>query len=125
MGSRRHFATIGRFILAVLLFAHAAVVLAACEGDWRAPAQAVAAAEADGMDCCPESGTANLCVAHCTGDAQNVEPGAKPSSALPATGAPVGTIDRMPGLLALRGHIARPGAIPAPPRNILFGNLRI
>lgn len=126
---RRHFSIVARFVLAALLFSHAALAVSACELSWRAPAKAIAAA--DTMACCLESdpgalaGNANLCLAHCMGDAQTVDssgpavPAVLMQRVLAVSNVPA------PGLFVLRRPAAAPCVLAAPPRTILFQNFRI
>lgn len=128
---RRHLTAIGRVILTVLLFSHAALALSACERGWRMPAEAIVAAS--NMPCCSESesssgnlqGNVNLCVAHCTADAQNVDSKGHAIPALFTLGGHTASVAPAPGLFALSRPIATPRALSAPPLNILFKNLRI
>ena len=121
---------IGRLILAALLFSHTTLALSACERGWRMAADAIAAAST--MRCCPESesssnrqSNANLCVAHCTADAQNVDSNGQAVPAVFALGGRTESIAPAPGLFALSRPVATPRALAAPPRTILFKNFRI
>lgn len=129
MGIRRHLLIVARFVLAALLFSHAALALSACELGWRAPAKAIAAE--DTMACCLESdpgalaGSANLCLAHCTGDAQNVDSSGPAGPCVQLLRTFAVSIVPAPGLFALRRPAAAPCELAAPPRTILFQNFRI
>ncbi len=64
-----------RVALAAMLFAQAALALAACESVRRAPAAAIALAEQQAADanCHEQPGNANLCLAHCLGEDQSLD----------------------------------------------------
>jgi hypothetical protein len=124
MFSRRFLRQAARGLVAVLLFAQAAVALAACESAWRAPAQAIAQGEQPAGDtrCHEEEANVNLCVAHCLAGDQSTD---KPSSPLPAAAPqpvlriePHAAVDSAP--IAPR-RLLHPHAA-APPR-ILFASL--
>ena len=126
-------AGIAKLVLGLLLFAQAAVAVAACDWGQRAPARAVAAMAAMSENpCCAEdeapgglAGNANLCLAHCTSDAQSVDTSAV---ALPALStAAVLTVSPM---LPSRSFVLRRAssidyAFTAPPASILFQNFRV
>lgn len=126
---RRYLAIVARFVLAALLFSHAALAVSACESSWRAPAKVIAAG--DTMACCLESdpgalaGNANLCLAHCTGDAQNVDSSGPAVPGVLILRVSAVSLIPAPGLFALRRPPAAPSEIAAPPRTILFQNFRI
>ena len=74
-----------RLMLAALLFAQAALSLAACNWVQREPALAVAHANQPAGEPCPMlEQSKNLCVAHCLGEDQSLD---KPSIAMPALAA--------------------------------------
>lgn len=131
MLARRRLTGVAKLVLGAMLFAQAALALAACDWGQRAPAQAVAAMAA--MPCCQDgearpdalAGNANLCLMHCTSEAQSVD-----RSNLPApTVVPLGVLTvppaPAPGCFALRGAPFAWHAFAAPPLTILFQNLRI
>ena len=72
-----------RTLLGALLFAQAALVAAACESAWRAPARVIALAESwiDGKNCHEQSSNVNLCLVHCLGEDQSLD---KPLVKVPA-----------------------------------------
>ena len=131
MLSRTRTAGIAKLVLGALFFAQAALAVAACDWGERAPAQAIAAMDA--MPCCQEdeagrgvqASNGNLCLAHCTSDAQAVDTS---SPAFPAAPAAV-VLKVLPapvsGCFALRGAPFAPQAFAAPPLTILFQNFRI
>ncbi len=129
MFSRKRMAGFARFVLGVMLFAQAALAVAAGACSQRAPAQAIAAMQA--MPCCQDDeapnvldGNANICFVHCTNDAQNVDtsglafPALAAAAVLPVSPAPAS------GCFALRRpSFASPPA--APSLTILLQNFRI
>ncbi len=125
---RRQLRSLSRMLLVVMLFAHAALAFSNCELGGRAPALAVAQAVA----CCPDAvedslaDNANLCLAHCTSDSQQVE-GGNGKLQLPLAAYPVLvlTASPQPDAASSRRVPAEPPALAAPSRNILFKNLRI
>jgi hypothetical protein len=64
-----------RLALAAMLFAQAALAVAACESAWRSPALAIVHAEGgtDGEDCHEQGINVNLCLAHCLGEDQSLD----------------------------------------------------
>ena len=124
----RQLRSLSRMLLAAMLFAHAALAFSNCELGGRAPALAVTQA----MACCPDAvedfsvDNANLCLAHCTSDSQQVESG-NGKLQLPLAAYPVLVLTASPQLDAAssRRVPAEPPALAAPSRNILFKNLRI
>lgn len=125
---RRQLQSLSRMLLAALLFGHAALAFSNCELGGRAPALAVAQA----MACCPDAveetsvDNANLCLAHCTSDSQQVEGGGGKLPLPLATQAVLVLTDSRPLDDAGARRVAtEPPADPAPSRNILFKNLRI
>ena len=131
MLSRKRTAGIAKLVLGALFFAQAALALAACEWGERAPAQVVAAIEA--MPCCQgdeagrgaPAGNANLCLAHCTSDAQSVDTSSPAFSAAPTAVVLKVLPAPVSGCFALRGAPFAPQAFAAPPLTILFQNFRI
>ena len=131
MLSRKRIAGIAKLVLGAMLFAQAALAVAACDWGQRAPAQSVAAMDA--MPCCQADearpgatvGNANLCLVHCTSDAQSVDT----SNLLAPTGVPLAVLTVPPapasGCFALRGVPFAWHAHAAPPLTILFQNFRI
>lgn len=125
---RRQLRSLARMLLAVMLFAHATLAFSNCKLGGPAPALAVAQA----MACCPDAvkdslvDNANLCLAHCTSDSQQVESG-NGKLQLPMAAYPVPVLTASPQLDAAgsRRVPAEPPAPAAPSRNILFRNLRI
>jgi len=114
-----------------MLFAQGALALAACGWAQREPARVVAGM--DDMGCCTEgaiardlSENANLCLAHCTGDAQRVEAfGSPPLPMLSASAVLVVALPLQVGRNDLsRGRPLAYG-FAAPPLVILFQNFRI
>ncbi len=123
---RRLLRLAARTLVGALLFAQAAVALAACDWLQRAPAHAIAQAEQPAAEarCHEQERNVNLCVAHCLGEDQSLD---KPSVSIPAfAAAPVLLLS----LIALAPlHAARdaefvPPAAGPPPR-ILFQTLRL
>jgi len=130
MLSRRRIAGLARLVLGVLLFAQAALALAACDLDVRAPAQAISAMNE--MPCCAEdeapdgiAGNANLCLAHCTSDAQRVDTDGLAFPAFPAGPVLVVSAAPAPVQLAWRQPSSDGYAFAAPPRTILFQKFQI
>jgi hypothetical protein len=125
---RRQISGFAKFVVAALLFAQAALAVAGCDLSQRSAVQAVAAVgeapchdhEAPGA----LESNANLCLVHCTSDAQNVE-----SAVLalqPFTALAVLTVPPAPEACRVnwrRSAAASPYA--APPVRILTHNLRI
>ena len=123
---------IAAFLLGVMLFAQAAIALAGCNAG-REPARAMHHAM-DGMGdmvCCAEEGAespapanANLCLAHCTSDAQSPDSYVPPAIVAPAV-APL-TVPPADGgvAFALRRQEAVVRGIASPPLTILFRNFR-
>lgn len=116
-----------RLALAAMLFTQAALVDAACESAWRAPALVIALAEhrIDGENCHQQGINVNLCLAHCLGEDQSLD---KPFAKVPAlSAAPV--LSMPVALVSLHGARApRRSPVPhagAPPPRILFQSLRI
>lgn len=130
MLSRKRIAGLARLVLGVLLFAQAALAVAACDWSQRAPAQAIAAMDA--MPCCQDgealnalAGNANLCLAHCTSDAQNVDISGPSFLALSTVAVLTVSPAPAPGRFALRRPSPIGYAFAAPPLTILFQNFRI
>lgn len=125
---RRQLRSLARMLLAAMLFAHAALAFSNCELGGRSPALAVAQA----MACCPDAveessaDNANLCLAHCTSDSQQVE-GGSGKLQLPLATHPVLVLtgSLQPDCASSRRIAAEPPTDAAPSRNILFRNLRI
>ena len=128
--SRNRIRGLAKLVLGAFLFAQAAVALAACDWGQRAPAQVIAAM--GDIPCCPDdeapsasSGNANLCLAHCTSDAQSVDttglavPIFTASAALTISPAPAA------GTFALSRPTPAGYTFAAPPLIILFQNFRI
>jgi len=130
MPLRRRIRSVAACLLGVMLYAQAAIAMAACEWGQREPARAVIAME--DMVCCAEheapdspSANANLCLAHCTSDSQRVDT-YSPTVAIVApapvlTAAPVSQEGRV---LLSRIRSAAYG-FAAPPLSILFQNFRV
>lgn len=130
MLSRRRIAGLAKLVLGGLLFAQAALAFAACDLSARAPAQAISAMK--DMPCCAEdeapdgiTGNANLCLAHCTSDAQRVDATGLDFPALPAGPVLVVSLASAPAHAALRQPSSYGYAFAAPPRTILYQNFRI
>ena len=83
MVSRSTLKAMARLALAAMLFTQAALVFAACESAWRAPALVIALAEqaTDDGNCHEPAINANLCLAHCLGEDQSLD---KPLVKIPA-----------------------------------------
>jgi hypothetical protein len=116
-----------RLALAAMLFTQAALVFAACESAWRAPALAIALAAPPGNDatCHEQSGNANLCLAHCLGEDQSLD---KPLVKVPALS--VAPVFFMPAVFVSPHEARAPRrlAVPhaaGPPLRILFQSLLI
>ncbi len=127
MISRSTLKGMARLALAAMLFTQAALVSAACESAWRAPARAIALAEngIDGENCHEQGINVNLCLAHCLGEDQSLD---KPLVKAPALSvAPVffmPTVLVSPYELRVPRRLAVPHAAGPPPR-ILFQSLLI
>lgn len=126
---RKHISKVAKLVLGVLLFAQAALALAGCDFGQRSPAQAIAAvAEMP----CPDhgapdvlDGNANLCLAHCTSDAQNVDTAGLTFPALSTVVVPTVPSAPAPGRFVLRRPSSTDCAFAAPPLSILFQNFRV
>ena len=120
---------IAALLLSVMLFAQGAIAFAACEGT-REPARAMQQAM-DDMVCCSEAAdgaampNANLCLAHCTNDAQSADSFSPTLPAVPA----VATLTLAPmvdgAAFALRRQLPPVRGFTTPPLTILFQNFRI
>ena len=76
MKSKRALRTIAKILVGALLFAQAALAIAACEWLSRAPAQAIAqnsASPCDQTDSRADNRANNLCVAHCLAEFQSLD----------------------------------------------------
>ena len=113
--------------LAAMLFTQAALVFAACESAWRAPALVIALAEQgiNAENCHEQGSNVNLCLAHCLGEDQSLD---KPLVKVPALS--VAPVFFMPAVLVspyelrVPRRLAVPHAAGPPPR-ILFQSLLI
>lgn len=111
-----------------MLFAQAALALAACESIDRVPALVIALAEQEnaGAPCHESSRNVNLCMMHCLGDDQSLD---KPPLKVP----PVldSFVFIVPAATVVSHHDARPPAralvrsSAAPPARILFQSFLI
>jgi len=116
-----------RLALAAVLFTQAALVFAACESLWRAPALVIALAERaiDGENCHEPGINVNLCLAHCLGDDQSLD---KPLVKVPALAfAPpffVPAVQVLPDAARAPQRRAVPHAA-GPPLRILYQSLLI
>ena len=126
---RRQVSGFAKFVVAALLFTQAALAVAGCDLGQRSAAQAVSAS---GETVCPDheatgalDSNANLCLVHCTSEAQNVDTAglvhqtSSASAVLTIPPAPV------PGSPTTCYHAAASYAFAAPPVRILTHNLRI
>jgi hypothetical protein len=123
---RRHLRPLAAVLIGALLFAQAAVALAACESLSRAPARAIAQGDQPPVkERCHEQGeNVNLCVAHCLAGDQSFDKPASPLAA--AAPAPVLRLELAPALNrpeTAQRRLPHPPAA-APPR-ILFVSLLI
>src|SRR5262245_7316882 len=107
--------------MAVILFAQAAIAMAACDLQGRSPARAVA--ETDASPChesAADTRNANLCLAHCQSDQQSVGKAAFTVHAMPS--APVLAVEVAPFrpviVQVAQLHGLRPPGEPPP--QILF-----
>ena len=123
-------AGIAKLVLGALFFAQAALAVAACDWGQRAPAQAIAAMGE--MPCCPNevapdglAGNANLCLAHCTSDAQSVDTTGLVFPAFSTVAVLTAAPTPAPGHFVLRRPSPIGYAFAAPPLTILFQNFRI
>lgn len=126
---RRQISGLAKFVVAALLFTQAALAVAGCDLGQRSAAQAVTAS---GETVCPDHGApgaldsnANLCLVHCTSEAQNVDSaGVAQSLSSPAA---VLTVPLMPEACSTTARLpaAAVHAFSAPPVRILIHNLRI
>ena len=130
MLARKRLIGITKLVLGAMLFAQAALAVAVCDWGQRAPAQAIAAMGE--TPCCPDdevpdalAGNSNLCLVHCTSDAQSVDT----SSLLAPTGVPLAVLTvppvPSPGCFALRGVPFAWHVFATPPLTILFQNFRV
>lgn len=110
-----------RVVLAALLFAQAALAIAACDWLGRAPAQAFSTAEAPSCHEEPARNT-NLCLAHCLSGDQSTDRPSAPLAAFAA--APVLVVSPAPVLAAAQDMQAEIPH-PEPPPRIRFQSLRI
>lgn len=119
MTQRRYRAVVARILFGAMLFAQAALAVAACDWLRAAPAQAIMA-KAGEPSCHEEpSNNANLCLAHCLGNDQSAY---TPQVAIPARSQAsllvVGAIESASLFQDGRSYtLARPGA---PPPRILY-----
>lgn len=127
MGSRSTLKGMARLALAAMLFTQAALVLAACESAWRAPARVIALAERgmNGENCHGPGTNVNLCLAHCLGDDQSLD---KPLVKVPALS--VAPLFFIPALFLSPDEARGPPGrdVPhaaGPPLRILFQSLLI
>jgi hypothetical protein len=115
-----------RMALAAMLFTQAALVFAACESAWRAPALVIASAEerAEGANCHEQEMNANLCLAHClSADQSAVTPQVVIPPWIDFPPIIVAVMDRKDGRAeSLRFTLPRPAA---PPPRILFQSFLI
>ena len=130
MLSRKRISAWSKFVLGVLLFAHAMLVVAVCEYGEHAPAQAIASMGQ--MPCCADdeasnvlAGNVNLCLAHCTSDAQSVNTSGPAFSALSTVAVLTASPAPVPGCFVMRRPSPIGYAFAAPPLIILFQNFRI
>jgi hypothetical protein len=130
MLTRKRISSVAKLVLGVLLFAQVALAFAACDLSTRAPAQAISVM--GDMPCCAEdeapdgsAANVNLCLAHCTSDAQRVDTTGLAFPAFPGVVVLVVSALPVPGYPALRGPSLEGYAFAAPPRTILFQNFRI
>jgi hypothetical protein len=127
MVSRSTLTGMAQLALAAMLFAHAALLFAACESAWRAPALIIALAEhgIDGEHCHEQGINVNLCLAHCLGEDQSLD---KPLVKVPAlAGAPILSVPVPRASLhdaCAPRHLGVPPTAAPPPR-ILFQSLLI
>ncbi len=68
MNSRRKLSRVAKLVLAVMLFAQAAITFAACELIRSSGMPSMAIRVASDEPCHDQGGAANLCVAHCQAD---------------------------------------------------------
>ena len=126
MISRRWLRHAARTLIGALLFAQAAVALAACESLRRAPALAIAQAAQPAAEsrCHEPERNVNLCVAHCLGEDQSLD---KASVSIPAFAAtPVlllSLVALAPQLAARDAEFVSPAA--GPPPRIRFQTFRL
>lgn len=127
MVGRSALKAMARLALAALLFAQAAVVLAACESVRRAPALAIASAEhLGGGENCHEQGiNVNLCLVHCLGEDQSLD---KPAGKVQSVTAPAILFVQTPLRAMQFSRAPRSVTVPpatAPPPRILFQSFLI
>ncbi len=124
MVQRRRIAGIARLLVGALLFAQAALAVAACDLLRVAPAQAIAA-KAGEPSCHEEPAmNANLCLAHCLGNDQSAD---KPQVAIPEWSRAYLLVIEVAGSAPLPQAIQRhvPPYPGAPPPRILFQSFLI
>ena len=121
---------VAKLVLGLLLFAHAALAVAACDCDEHAPAQVIAAMGE--KPCCQDeegagalTGNANLCLVHCTSDAQSVDTSGPAFSALSTVAVLTASPAPVSGCFVMRRPSPIGYAFAAPPLIILFQNFRI
>ena len=130
MSTRKKLIGIAKLVLAALLFAQAAIALAGCEFGPHAPADAIAAMNQ--MPCCQDearpdglAGNVNLCLVHCTSNAQSVDTSSPPVPAIiPAVASAVPPVPAAACFAFRRAPPAWP-ALAGPPLTILFQTFRI
>jgi hypothetical protein len=118
MISRRTRASVARLVLGVLLFAQAAIAMAACDWERAAPARAIS--QVSSPPCHEASDlNANLCLAHClSADQSAVTPQVAVPVWVDAAPIMITTMDRwIPPSAILQYVLPRPSA---PPSRILF-----
>ncbi len=130
MLTRKRISGVAKLVLGVLFFTQAALAFAACALSVGAPAQAISAMS--DMPCCAEDeapdatpGNANLCLVHCTSDAQRVDSAGLIFPAFSSAPVLVVAPAPTPGYVAARRPPPVGGAYADPPRTILFQNFRI
>ena len=119
MLSRRILGIAARIVLSALLFAQAALAMAACDWSRVAPARALASNAVE-PSCHEEPArNANLCLAHCLGADQSTDTPQVPVPALPSAPALVVPGLDIPGARAAMLRHALPN-VAAPPPRILY-----
>ncbi|MCC6211327.1 MAG: hypothetical protein IT513_09830 [Burkholderiales bacterium] len=126
---RARILTFAKFVLAALLFAQATLAAAGCDLGQRSAAQAVAAV---GEAPCPDHRSQdtrevnpNLCLIHCTSDAQNVDTNGPALQSLSAIAVLTVAAEPAVGKLTSFRSASTNYAFAAPPVRILIHNLRI
>ena len=117
MNSRRKLRLAGKLLIAVVVFAHAALTLAACELIRNGGAPTKVVHLTSGEPCHEQDGSANLCAAHCQAEKSSLD---KPQTkVIPFLLQPLLTVPLVAAPLKHANASARADACADPPPRIL------